>query len=309
MARLRRASAVLGGLLVTFGLYGVVVEPRLLLDDEAFEVEVPGLPTEWDGRRVVLLADTQTGMWLDNLEMVEEAVDEAIEARPALALLAGDFVYKADSSVVRHAVALMRPLAAAGIPTVAVLGNHDYGMNRKDGEPDEALAASLRRQLEVAGIRVVENEHVAVPAPGGGPALHVVGVGSLWAGHSDPAIALVGLAPDAPRLALMHNPQSFQDFPAGTAPVALAGHTHGGQVRIPGLPRWSWLDIVREGEVAVDGWIPAGFGAAGNRLYVNRGIGFSTVPVRVNCRPELTTVTLRRPAGAAVAGTSRTTDG
>lgn len=309
MTHLRRVLLALVGLVLALAVYGVFVEPRFLLDDEAFEVEVPGLPEEWDGQRVVLLADFQVGMWLDNSGMVEEAIEEAVEGRPALALIAGDFIYKADSSVVRRAVALVRPLAAAGIPTVAVLGNHDYRMNWKDSEPDEALAASLRRQLEAAGIRVVENEHVAVPAPSGGPPLHVVGVGSVWAGHSDPAAALAGLAPDAPRLALMHNPQSFQDFPAGTAPLALTGHTHGGQVRLPGLPQWSWLGIVREGEVAADGWIQPGFGAAGNRLYVNRGIGFSSAPVRINCRPELTTITVRRPRGEPVPGPGRVTDG
>lgn len=294
-------------LLVVLALWGVFVEPRLLLDDETYEVELPHLPEAWDGQKVVLIADTQTGMWLDNVGMVEEAVEDAVAERPALALVAGDFVFKADSSVVRKAVALFRPLVAAGIPTVAVLGNHDYHMNYQDQQADEALAAHIRRELVAAGIRVLDNERLDVPAPGGGPSLAVVGIGSEWAGHSRPEAALRGLSPETARLVLMHNPESFKALPAGTAPLALAGHTHGGQVRIPGLPRWSWLHIVRSGEVTTDGWIDPSFGEAGNQLYVNRGIGFSTVPVRINCRPELTTITLRRASGGARVP-SRTTD-
>ncbi len=296
------ASAVV--LLLAAALWGIAIEPRMLLDDEKYEAELPNLPPGWVGQRVVLFADTQTGMWLDNEAMAREAVEDAVEEHPALALIAGDFVYKADSATVDRAIDVFRPLVMAGIPTLAVLGNHDYGMNYKDQQPDEALAANVRQALESAGIRVLENSHVPVVA--GGDTLMIAGVGSVWAGHSDPAAALAGLAPGTPRLVFMHNPQSYEQMPAGAAPLALAGHTHGGQVRLPGLPRWSWLHIVRSGEVVTDGWIDPSFGAAGNRLYVNRGIGFSTLPVRVNCRPELTTITLRR--GSAPAPT-RTTDG
>ena len=299
MARLTQAGAVLLALFAAALLWGVAVEPRLLLADETIEVRLPNLPADWDGQRVVLLADMQTGMWLDNSAMVRHAVHEAIELKPALALIAGDFVYKADTADVRRAVALMRPLAAAGIPTVAVLGNHDYRMNWEDAVPDEDLAARLRTALAAAGIRVLENERVQVPAPRGGDPLTVVGVGSSWAGHSDPRGAMRGIPADAARLLLMHNPQSFTDLSAGSAPIAFAGHTHGGQVRLPGMPRWSWLHIVRSNEVATDGWIEAGFGARGNRLYVNRGIGFSTFPIRLNCPPELTTIVLRQTGGAS----------
>jgi hypothetical protein len=53
------------------------------------------------------------------------------------------------------------------------------------------------------------------------------------------------------------------------------------------------MSLVKESPVAADGCIDPSFGASGNRLYVNRGIGFSVVPIRINCRPELTWVELR----------------
>lgn len=94
----------------------------------------------------------------------------------------------------------------------------------------------------------------------------------------------------------MHNPASFERIAAGRAPIAFAAHTHGGQVRIPFTPKWTWLSWVRGERVHSDGWDPPSVGAPGNRLYINRGIGMSELPVCINCRPELTLFTLRRLA-------------
>ncbi|MFB6373642.1 MAG: metallophosphoesterase, partial [Bradymonadaceae bacterium] len=96
----------------------------------------------------------------------------------------------------------------------------------------------------------------------------------------------------AHRFVTMHHPDTFAKFPAGTAPVTLAGHTHGGQIQLPGLPRWSWIALSKKDEVHADGWIPD-YGKAGNDLYVNRGIGMSVVPMRINCVPEMTVMTLQ----------------
>lgn len=125
--------------------------------------------------------------------------------------------------------------------------------------------------------------------------MYIVGLGSRWAGEDDPTAALADVPAGAPRLVFMHNADSFERLPPGAAPVALAAHTHGGQIRLPFMPQWSWLNFEKDDVVHADGWIHlADFGAAGNTLYVNRGIGFSDVPLRINCLPELTLITLRR---------------
>ena len=287
----------LGVVLLVLLVWGVAIEPRFLLDEKSFEAEVPGLPAAWDGQKVALVADFQLGMWLDNDGMVEEALEDAIENGVSLVLVAGDFMYHPDSARAERAVAAVRPVLEAGVPLVAVLGNHDYSLMKKDSERRPPIAEYLEERLREAGAIVLENDAVAVAAPGGGAPLWVAGVGSVWAGNSAPDRALAAVPAGAPRLVLMHNPESYRQIPAGEAPLALAAHTHGGQIRLPGTPTFSWLDIVRRGETVADGWAADSIGAAGNRLYVNRGIGFSTVPVRINCRPELTTVTLRRAAG------------
>jgi uncharacterized protein len=102
--------------------------------------------------------------------------------------------------------------------------------------------------------------------------------------------ALDQVPASAPRVIIMHNPDTFAQFPAYSAPLAVAGHTRGGQIRIPFLPQWTWMAFTQDDEVHADGWVP-NYGAQGNHLSVNRGIGFSIVPIRINCVPELTIFT------------------
>ena len=289
-----RLLAGIGALLLFTLVYGVAIEPRILLDDKKFEAEIPALPAAWDGQKVALVADFQYGMWLDNVGMMEEVVEDAISERVALLLVAGDFLYKPDSTKAEEVVDVLRPALVGGIPVVAVLGNHDYSLMKKESEMRPPIAEYLMTQLREAGVTVLENDAVAVPAPGGGAPLWVAGIGPVWAEDSFPDRALAAVPAGAPRLVLMHNPESYRQIPADAAPLALAAHTHGGQIRVFPGERNSWLDIVRKGETVADGWAADSIGAAGNRLYVNRGIGFSTVPVRINCRPELTVITLLR---------------
>jgi len=291
----RIAQVLLSAFLVLL-LWGSAIEPRFLLDVQTHDAPVAGLPPQWEGGVVALLADLQVGMWWDNEGMVEKAVARALEADPDLILIAGDFVYKPDSATVREAVALVAPLTAASVPVVAVFGNHDYSLNKPGDEPRLDLASYLTSELDAAGVTVLDNEAVVVgrdPESDAGPELWVAGFGSEWAGRSRPVDALAAVPPGAPMIALMHNPVAFREIPAGSRVLSLAAHTHGGQVRLPLLPSQSWLDIARDREVVADGWAADSIGHAGNHLYVNRGLGFSAVPLRIMCKPELTLFVLR----------------
>ncbi len=288
--------SALVGLVLVWGL----LEPYFI-DEVSLEVALPDLPETWEGRQVAVLADLQVGMWWDNTWTVERMVSRLTQMPPAAVLIAGDFIYHPDaegdgSAEIAEAVTLLRPLTEANIPTYAVLGNHDYAMPTEKAKKDEAVAGALRRALERAGIRVLQNEAVPLADPGGTSGtnpFYLVGIGPHVAGEDRVQAALGSLSQTAPRLALMHHPESFQAFPEGAAPFAVAGHTHGGQFRIPFTPSRTWMSYAREDEIHADGWIKD-YGKSGNNLYVNRGVGFSVVPLRLNCPPELTLFTLIR---------------
>jgi len=264
------------------------LEPYRLVIDE-HEGPVPNLPESWRGKRVALIADLQVGMFMSNTPTVRRAVARIIAARPAFVMIAGDFIYDTPKGI-EPVVALLRPLTRAGLPTFAVLGNHDYGMPTQNYPKNEALARALERALEAVGIRVLHNEVVALESQAG-ETLYLVGVGAHVPGDDKPLEALAQVPEGAPRIVLMHHPSTYLKIPQDAAPLAVAGHTHGGQVRLPfGIGR-SLLTRIKEGRVYGDDWI-SGEGTVGNRLYINRGIGFSLAPVRLNCPPELTFFTL-----------------
>jgi predicted MPP superfamily phosphohydrolase len=279
----RRAALALGALLALLLVYGVAVEPRFILDERRYDAQLPQLGEAWDGTEAAVVSDLQVGMWWANTGMVERAVDEIVAAEPDVALLGGDFVYSTDPGIqaqVDTVLELLSPLLESGIPTYAVLGNHDYAV----GAADELTAA-----LQEHGVEVLRNEAARVPAPVGSAEdeLYVVGVGPARPGRADVPAALDGVPDDAARVVLMHNPTTFPEFPAGTAPLALAGHTHCGQVALPGTPRWSYLALTEEEALVADGFAPPDYGARGNRMFVTCGIGFSAVPVRINAPPQI----------------------
>ncbi len=308
----------LAGILILLLIWGVSIEPRLVDYNEENAV-IPKLPAAWENKRVALIADLQIGMWLGNEDTIKKIVSQIIEERPAAVLVAGDFVYKPTDedepddveledtlnfmSEVNEAAALLRPLVNAEIPVYAVLGNHDYGMGYPDSVKNERLAAAVRQTLEVAGVPVLDNRAVPLvlqnengaqkdTTTNADKSLYIVGIGSRYAANAKPEIALAQVPENAPRVIFMHEPDSFAAIPANASPAAFAGHTHGGQIRIPFTENWSWMSLFTDEKIHADGWIE-NFGQAGNRLYVNRGIGFSSFPVRINCRPELTFFTVR----------------
>ncbi|HEV2131828.1 MAG TPA: metallophosphoesterase, partial [Longimicrobiaceae bacterium] len=270
--------------------------PRLFLDTEEVVAPIPDLPQEWEGQVIAAVADFQIGMWWANRGMMERALEEIIERRPAAVLLVGDFIYHPGAKLpelVQEVVELHRPLAAARIPAFAVLGNHDWALNVRHGTINPEAARQVSEALAGLGIEVLNNRAATLQRAAGGRPLYLVGIGSEWANDDQVSAALQGVPAGAPRVVFMHNPDTFAEIPAGAAPLGVAAHTHGGQIRVPGMPKWSWMALLQNDRVHADGWID-GYGAPGNRLYVNRGIGFSTLPMRLFCPPEVTFFTLRR---------------
>lgn len=283
------------GLVTSVGLLAIwgLIEPHIL-NTEQEVAKIPNLPAAWEGKQIGQLSDFQIGMWAGNPDTARRSVKQMIEAQPAAVLISGDFIYHAGpdpTDEIEEAISIVKPLVEAGIPTYAVLGNHDYGMSSKKADPGTQLASSLETELEAAGIVVLENESTEMRLPNSDEPLYLAAVDSRWANQDDVSAALEGIPANSSRVALMHNPDSFELFPANTAPLAVAGHTHGGQIRLPYSPQWSWLKLTQKDKVFADGWAK-GYGKPGNNLYINVGIGMSIIPVRLFCPPELTLFTL-----------------
>jgi len=144
----KRISAGVGVLLALVLVWGVAIEPRLIAE-ERHNVTIPGLHPEWEGRRIAHLSDFQVGMWLDNPGTAARMVERLVEDRPDVVLLGGDLIYskEPDAAAKLNTVSgIIRALPEAGIPTYAVLGNHEVELG---------VADRVRAALERIGVTVL----------------------------------------------------------------------------------------------------------------------------------------------------------
>lgn len=253
-------------------------------------------PPAWAGGprlRVLALSDIHVGEPWMPLSRLERIVAEANRLEPDLVVLLGDYI--AERHMVRRPVpsgAIAGALAglAAPLGVHAILGNHDW-WEEPDERRDDQGRPSMHRALSGVGIPVHENRAVRLGAGGG--AFWLAGLGSMLALRHDPgpetgvddlAGTLAQVADDAPVLLLAHEPDIFPEVPDRVG-LTLAGHTHGGQVRLAG--RALFVPSRYRGRYAY-GHVHEG----GRHMVVSGGLGCSVAPVRIGMDPELTLVTL-----------------
>jgi predicted MPP superfamily phosphohydrolase len=267
---------------VATAAYPVLAEPhRLSVSRRSFPIR--DLPPSLDGLRIVQLTDIHLGPWT-SVGRVQRIVDCANRLDPDLVALTGDYVIRAPEYIPQVASALAGLRARVGV--VAVLGNHDW----YQGGPQ--CASEITR----VGAHVIDNtrrfvtpDRTLSDTPAG---LCVAGVGDLWCDRQDYDAALANLPPDMPRLLLSHNPDVAEE-PAFVqsghrVDLMLAGHTHGGQIRLPlvGAP----FTNSRFGQKYARGLVQG----PTCPVFVCRGLGMTYLPVRFGSVPEIAVIELRR---------------
>jgi predicted MPP superfamily phosphohydrolase len=233
------------------------------------EIALPGLDAGWDGARVLLVTDIHAGPFVSP-RVLGETFDRLLALEPELILLGGDMTTCRLDEFDANREAFRKLRAPLGV--YAVLGNHDHYTQ----DP-----ARLTEMLEEEGIRVLHNEWVQVERGGG--RLTLSGVDDMNLGHPDMDAALDG-AP-SPTVLLCHNPDLLFEAVRRDVGLMLAGHTHAGQIRIPGLPV-----IVRQSRYRLD---EGRYRSGGTELIVSRGLGAVGLPLRMACPPEAVMIQLR----------------
>jgi predicted MPP superfamily phosphohydrolase len=266
-----RRAAIKGLVATTIGAvtgaatYGVAYE-RHRLGLTAVTLPISGLAPALDGLRIGFLTDIHHSQMVPAAD-VTHAVALVSEARPDLIVLGGDYVTFGDRAYVGPVADLLAPLHAPhGV--FAILGNHD---------DDRDMPAALTRQH----IQVLKDSRTRLEIHGEG--LELAGIRFWTRRPAEIAKVLRGAA--GTTLLLAHDPRRLTEAAALDVPGVLSGHTHGGQVVMPGV-----------GALAKRRFpVLAGLARQGNTsLFVSRGVGTVYVPVRINCPPEVAIVTLER---------------
>lgn len=235
-------------------------------------VELSGLAPGTRPIRLVFLADIHVARFGDTPERLEQTVERVNALHPDVVLLGGDFM--ADHGVGRLGMRFAYlPLARLKAPlgAFAILGNHDYAFQ---------AAPAVARWLRRAGIAVLDNS-----AAGAGP-LTIVGIGDAFTHHDNVPVALAAAKhKGGVPIMLTHSPDAIPGLPPNIA-LALAGHTHCGQVLLPFLGP---LDTrSRYGRRYVCGVIREG----GRTAVVTSGLGVSRVPFRLGAPPDFWVITI-----------------
>jgi uncharacterized protein len=236
------------------------------------DVSVPGLPSGLDGVRLAQISDVH---FPGNQTAARAALEHLHQERPDVVVLTGDMTESPE------AMTLVRSFAgdARGrLATVALLGNWEHRVG--------AVGQLARDTYRAAGVDLLVNRAVSLDV--GGARLTLVGLDDPVEGVPDLETARRDVVPGSTEIWLVHAPGYLEQPPAGTSArpaLLLAGHTHGGQIRIPLLPAVKPTGAGR----FLEGWYHDTFAP----LYVSRGVGTTGIPARFLCPAELPIFTLR----------------
>ncbi len=269
-----------GATLAGLGLYSSLVA-RHEISVQTQRILVQHLPTAFVGHRIVQLSDFHLEEFTEPF-FLERVVAQVNGLNPDTVLLTGDFITRGSLNFLfeSHAAARCAEiLATIRCPQrFAVLGNHDVAVN----------APMVTAALQSRGIPVLHNRYETLIVKG--DRLHIAGTADPGTDRPDLTTA-VPPAPQGPVVLMSHAPD-YADFvlshPRGASvDLMLSGHSHGGQVR---LPLVGPLVLPPLGRKYIEGL----FHFHSMQLYVNRGLGTVGIPLRLNCPPEITLLTLER---------------
>jgi len=260
-----------GVLLRVSGLWRRGVRNALAVELEEVELRFERLPAAFDGYRILQISDPH----LDAMPEFAERIASLVRRAPVdLCVLTGDYRFRVHGPFdgVRAAFDRLLPEIDAADGIFAILGNHD--------------SVEMVPMFEAQGVHVLVNQTVSLSR--GAALLHLTGVDDAYYYYTENASHALLHAPDGFRVALAHSPELASKAADAGVDLYLTGHTHGGQVCLPGriavfthslAPHRLASGLWREG--AMTG-------------YTSRGAGCSGLPVRFNCPGEVTVFTLRR---------------
>ena len=260
------------------GLLGLLARPqRHVVQRHA--LMLPGWPRFPRPLRIAFLSDFHLGSHTGDVARLTAIADEVVALTPDLVLFGGDYVNMqlfGGGRVPPRIIAGILSRIAAPCGRFGVLGNHDYVYGKAD------VAVAMRD----AGIAMLDHGRETFAYENHG--IDIVGLSDAHIAWPDGQALLANLAPDRPAIVLTHDPAHFAGVPAGPF-LTLAGHTHGGQIRLPGI------GALTNASAAPMHWTHGLVVDGGRHMIVTAGLGTSGVPLRIGVPPEFVVIDVTGP--------------
>ncbi len=244
------------------------------------EIRLRRWPSRLDGFTIALLSDFHYDPYF-SVHPLHAAIGIVNALHPAMIVLTGDFVSVPDFGEPGKGAALAEPCAQllrqmqAPLGLWAVMGNHDVLT-----DPDRVTSA-----LRAVGIQVLTNQ--STPIESKGARFWLSGIDDVLGGGADLELTLRAIPDGEATILLAHEPDYADHVVSRPVDLQLSGHSHGGQVRLPFIRPFYLPDLGRK-------YVWGLYNIGDLTLYTNRGLGTVGVPVRLNCPPEITFLTLHQ---------------
>ncbi|UCF27751.1 MAG: metallophosphoesterase [Chloroflexota bacterium] len=265
------ALAVSGGMLATTSYLAINDESQDPVVDRV-PIRLKNLHPALEGFTILQMTDLHLYP-MTQPPLIKKAVAMANSLKPDLVVLTGDYVWQVLEAIDELAPILANLNARYGV--YSTLGNHDYWLD----------ADVITATMEAAGLPVLVNQGLTIQQGGG--SFYLAGLDDGWSGNPDLDATLEGSKAEDPVILLCHEPDLADPFSKdGRVDVQLSGHTHGGQIRIPGIGALILPYLGRKYDIGL-------YRVNDMLLYTNRGLGVISEPVRYNCPPEITQFVLQ----------------
>jgi len=278
--RISRRTLIRGAIYSTIALTGSVAYAQSdNLEILKIDVPIDNLPPSLDNFSIGVLADFHAGAW-GNKKVIYDAISAMQHLKPDIITLLGDYVDGArshDGHNIENGMYLFHALKSLKAPlgVYAVLGNHDHWT-------DSVRVTKLLTEKEIT---VLVDESIVLPN-----GLILVGVDDYWEGDGNPRKALAGVDKNNPVILLSHNPD-INEYLEANDPIqlVLAGHTHGGQVRIPFTGWAPWVPCSKKYR-GLTGLFREN---DGRWSFISKGVGTFLLPIRLSCPPDIALLRLK----------------
>lgn len=233
------------------------------------------------GLTIAFVSDTHIGPHFRTGDL-RPTITALRNARPDILLLGGDYVSESPRFIDPSVDALRDMAITAKLGTWAIYGNHDVANTR------ERIEEAMSR----AAIPMLANESVEICTDKG--PIWVAGIDDAILGNPDLNAAFRGIPGDGAVIALWHEPDRAEQLVPFDPIFMVAGHSHGGQVRLPGIGPLAAPKLGKR-------YVRGRYDIDGMPLYVSSGVGMYRPPIRLACPPEVVLITLLGESGEIIA--------
>jgi hypothetical protein len=245
---------------------------RSIVFTNTYRIPVPSLPSEFTGFRLVHLTDLHYGPLMP-LWLIRSVVARTNRIPREVVVCTGDYVH--ENNACQQIDAVWPVLATLNAPSgvFSILGNHDHW-------------ADTQRSQDWLNHTGQDLRHRVASIEKGGRRIWLAGAGDLWEDHRSLDELLKDVPDSECRIVLAHNPDSADTEFDSRVDLFITGHTHGGQVNLPffGPPMLPVRNKSYSSGLKLS--------SSGVRVFISRGIGWTTFPVRFNCFPEIAVLEL-----------------